>query len=381
MTSTNLRVVHVIHSLGPGGAEHTLVELAGAARDQDMDLSVVSLMPLGSHPFARRIGDLGTRVYSLELASRWDPRGLERSRRLIQRLDPDIVHTHLKHADLVGAWTARRLSIPMVSTLHLIEDPPGVLGRGKRWVAAQARLRTAASTIAVSAPLREWYLETFSTDPNNVVHIPNGVAGPVAYTETERSEMRKELGVRPGAIVAMAVGILRPEKGHAELLEAVNLVSSDIDIQFVVVGDGPQRAALEDQAERLGLVPDRVVFSGYREDVGDVLAVADMVVHPSIEDALPTALLYALAAGRPIVATDVGGIPEIVTPEVGTLVAPGSSRALAGGVHEILARLPARDMEEAARARFADEYDASVWAARLRRHYDEVLAQFRANAT
>ena len=374
MIQPRIRVVHVIHSLGPGGAEHTLVELAGVAPEQGMDLSVVSLMPLGSNSFPRQLTDRGAEVHSLNLASRGDPRGMERGRRLIQGLAPDIVHTHLKHADLVGAWSARRLGIPMVSTLHLIEDAPTTLDRGKRWLAAQARLRTAAVTIAVSQPLREWYLGTFLADSGDVVHIPNGVANPAVSTDAERSAIRREFGVRPGAVMATTVGILRPEKGHAVMLSAADRLSSDIDVQFVVVGDGPEREVLEGKARRLGLIPERVVFAGYREDVAEVLAASDIVVHPSLEDALPTALLYALAAGRPIVASDVGGIPEIVTPDIGLLVRPSDPDALADALNEMIGRLPASHIEDAGRKRFAEEYDASIWAARLRRQYDDILA-------
>lgn len=372
---SNIHVVHVIHSLGPGGAEHTLVELALAASEQQMKLSVVSLMPLGSNPYPDQLRELGIEVYTLDLATRWDPRGLERGRRVMQELEPDIIHTHLKHADLVGAWASRRLGIPMVSTLHLIEHAPTTVGRGKRWLAAQARLWTAARTIAVSQPLREWYLDAFAADPTAVVQIPNGVAGPDPTTDDDRIAVRRELGVRPDAIIAMAVGVLRPEKGHAQLLEAADRINPDIDVQFVVVGDGSERAALEDQARRSGLVPDRVVFAGFRDDVPAALTASDFVIHPSLEDALPTALLYALAAGLPIVASDVGGIPEIVTPEIGILVPPGSVDALVEGVEDMIERLPASDMRAAARFRFAAEYDASIWASRLRMLYDEVLVE------
>lgn len=376
MTAPNIAVAHVIHSLGPGGAEHTLVEMALAASEQQIKLSVVSLMPLESNLYPAQLRELGLEVETLDLATRWDPRGLERGRRVIRDLEPDIIHTHLKHADLVGAWASRRLGIPMVSTLHLIEHAPTPVGRGKRWLAAQTRLRSAARTIAVSEPLREWYLATFAADPTAVVEIPNGVAKPSPTTDDDRIAVRREFGVRSDATMAVTVGVLRPEKGHIQLLEAAERISPDIDVQFVVVGDGPERASLEDRAHRAGLVPDRVVFAGFRDDVPTVLAASDFVIHPSLEDALPTALLHALAAGLPVVASDIGGIPEIVTPDIGILVRPGSVDALVEGVDEMIERLPAPDMRAAARARFAAEYEASIWASRLRRLYDEVLAEY-----
>ncbi|MCL7960270.1 MAG: glycosyltransferase [marine benthic group bacterium] len=377
MTPATIRVVHIIHALGPGGAEHTLVELALAASEQQMVLCVVSLMPLGSNSYAGRLRELGIEVHTLDLASRWDPRGLERGRRTIEEFEPDIIHSHLKHADLVGAWASRRLGIPLVSTLHLIEHAPTAVGRGKRWLAAQARLLAASRTIAVSEPLRDWYLDTFRADPATVVRIPNAVASIDPASDGDRLAVRREMGVRPAAILAVTIGVLRPEKGHTQLLAAVERIRSDIDVQFVIVGDGPERAALEAEALRSGLMPDRVVFAGFRDDVPAVLAASDLVIHPSLEDALPTALLYALAAGVPVVASDVGGIPEIVTPGTGILVRPGSADALAEGVQEMIERLPADDMRAAARARFRQEYEVSIWALRLRTLYDEVLAEYR----
>lgn len=380
MTQAPLHVVHVIHSLGPGGAEHTLVDLAGVAPGQNMTMSVVSLMPFGSDPYPRLLSQSGVKVRTVDLPSRWDPRALVRGSRIIESLDPDVIHTHLKHADLVGARTARRIKVPMVSTLHLIEDAPTAIGRGKRRVAAQARLSTAARTIAVSEPLREWYLDTFPADPSSIVHIPNGVAGPDPVADSRRGAIRREFGIRPGALMAVSVGILRPEKGHKLLVDAVERLSPDIDIQFVIVGDGPERAVLERRAAAADLAPDRVIFAGFREDVPDLLAASDLVVHPSLEDALPTALLHALGAGVPVVATDVGGIPEIVTPDIGILVRPGSADALVEGVQRMIEQLPAVDMSNSARARFAEKYDAAIWVARLRRLYDEVIAEYHRTA-
>lgn len=374
---TRLSIVHVIHSLGPGGAEHTLVDLAEKAPGQGMDLHVVSLMPLRSHPYPRRLVELGTDVHSLELSSRWDPRGLTRGSRLIESLRPDVVHSHLKHADLVAAWTARRLGIPMVSTLHLIEDAPTAVGRAKRRLAAQARLHTAARTIAVSSALRDWYVAGFPVDPNRVVRLPNGVARPESPPAAQRNTIRSELGIRPDALMGTMVGIMRPDKGHEQLLDAVHLMSADTNLQFAILGDGPLRGELEDQARHLRLGPDRVVFAGFREDVAEVLSASDFVVHPTLDDALPTALLHALAAGRPIVASDTGGIPEIVTPEIGILIPPGNVTALVDGLERMVALMPAPEMGSAAQTRFNEEFDSEIWAKRLRRLYEEVLVEHR----
>jgi glycosyltransferase involved in cell wall biosynthesis len=368
-----LRIVHIIHALGPGGAEHTLVDLAREAPDHSIDLHVVSLMDFGAHPYPRQLRALGAGVHSLGLPSRWDPRSLGRGLRLVRDLEPDAVHSHLKHADLVAAWVAWRLDLPMISTLHVIEDAPTTIGRFKRLMAGQARLRIASRTVAVSEALRRWYLETFNADPARVVRIPNGVHRPALVAD--RTTVRESLGVRHDAVVATMVGIMRPDKGHQQLIAAVAQLQSGADVQFVLLGDGPLRSEFEAQAVDLGLTSDRLIFAGFREDVPDILAASDLVVHPSLDDALPTALLHALGAGTPVVASDTGGIPEIIDSEVGMLVPPGQVDELVAALQELIELLPSPTMTAAAKARFENEFAASIWASRLRNLYEEVVAE------
>jgi len=364
-----LRVCHVIHSLGPGGAEAVLVDLAQAASQARLQLSVVSLTPTDGEPYnAARLRAAGVSVTAVPASTRWSPVGLQRGVRSIRRTQPDVIHSHLKHADLVGAAASQRLGVPLVSTLHLIEDAVTPLGRGKRWLAAQARVRRAAATIAVSAALRDWYTECFRVDPSRVHVIPNGVTRPT-IEPSARTRLRDSFGIAPDETVAVMVGIMRPGKGHEELLDALTHV--DVGVRFLFVGDGPLRAELE--ARAASLRPGRVIFTGFRTDVADLLGAADIVVHPSLFDALPTALISALAVGRPIIATHVGGIPEIVTPDVGVLVEPGDPAALGEAV-TTMARNPRTraQLSAAARRRYETQFEADLWARRLRAVYDEV---------
>ena len=368
-----IRACHVIHSLQRGGAEHLLVDLAAVAPEVGVHLSVVSLMPLEGHAYAGELRGRGVDVRGVDLPTRWDPRGLQRGAAAIAATAPDVVHTHLKHADLVGAWAAARLGVPMVSTLHLIEDAVSRVGRAKRWAAAQARLRRAARTITVSDAQRDWYLGAFpGADADRVVTVRNGVAPPPAVEPAERERLRAELGAGPDQVLAVMVGIMRPAKGHAELLDAARRLPDDGSITFALLGDGPLRGELEATAAARGGAP--VVFAGFRDDVARVLAAADLVVHPSLAEALPTALIHALGAGVPSVASDVGGIPEVVTPEAGVLVPAGDGEALAREVADLASDADRRRaLGAGARRRFDQEFDVRRWAERLRAVYDDVL--------
>jgi glycosyltransferase involved in cell wall biosynthesis len=166
------------------------------------------------------------------------------------------------------------------------------------------------------------------------------------------------------------VTVLRAGKGH-DVAAAALAQLDDPRVKLVVCGDGPDRAAIERELAPLG---DAVVMAGHRTDVMRVLDAADVLLHPTREDAFPTTLLEAAAAGVPVVATAVGGVPEIVTPDTGRLVpAPPQPADVARALGELLGddALRAR-MGTAARERFAGEFTARAWAQRLRALYEEV---------
>jgi glycosyltransferase involved in cell wall biosynthesis len=364
------RATHVIHDLRPGGAEHVLVDLASVARRAGIELSVVSLLPIDGLRYAAALVESGVRVETLGLRAWWDPRGPKRMRRVLADLAPDLVHTHLKHADVIGGRAAARLGIPHVSTLHLVEDDPGRVAAWKRDVAVRSRMRTAERTVAVSDALRDWYLSHSGAPPESVVTLRNGVPDPGPSDLAETEAVRRELDVPEHALVAVMVAVMRPGKGHDVLIEAARLVE-DSSVVFVLVGGGVEEPGL--RADAAG--DDRIVFAGFRDDVSRVLAASDFVVHPSLADALPTALIHALAAGRPIIASDVGGIPEIVPERGGLLVPPGDAAALASAIDRMASAADTRDwMGKRGRERYDAEFQAITWAEGLRDLYGEIVA-------
>jgi glycosyltransferase involved in cell wall biosynthesis len=370
-----IRACHLIHDLRAGGAEHLLADLACLAPEAGFELSVVSMMPLDGRRFSSVLADRGVPVCSLDLTSRWDPRGPRRARAALAGLRADVVHSHLKHADIVASFAAPRLGIPMVSTLHLIEDEVSPLGRLKRFVAARRRMRRAACTIAVSEAARRWYLGKHGEDPGRVVTIHNGVRDPGPVSQDDRVSLRRELGVPERAPLVATIALLRPGKGHQVLLEAAAALPG---VWFAVIGDGPEEDRLRQLARRIG-VADRVVFAGFREDVARIAATADVVAHPALADALPTSLIHAAASGAAVVASDVGGIPEIVGDGAGLLVAPGDPSDLSGAIAGLLAdEEHRRAVGEAARRRFEDLFEGRAWARRLAEVYRGLSSTQRA---
>lgn len=366
-----LKVAHVIHSLGPGGAEHVLVDLAGAAPAAAIELVVVALSPVPDPVHARDLVRLGVPVVQLDLG-RWDPRAVPRTLAVLREHGVQVVHTHLKHADIAGSLAAARLGVPAVSTLHLIESAPvRRIDRLKRRLGLVVRRRLADVTIAVSTAQQEWYRTLARAD--DVVVLPNGVADPGVPTAAARTAVRAALGVEEDGTLAVSASLMRPEKGHHLLLDALERLPDYLDLTVALAGNGPLLGELTARVERTPALRRRVRLLGYRDDVPALLGAADLVVHTSLADALPTTLIHALGVGVPAVATDVGGIADIVTPRTGLLVRPDAAE-IAKAVEALATDAHHRaELGRGARERFLAEFAAPVWSARLRAVYESVL--------
>jgi glycosyltransferase involved in cell wall biosynthesis len=206
-----------------------------------------------------------------------------------------------------------------------------------------------------------------------VTVVRNGVRGIVP--EGAGARVRAELGIPAEAVVVTILAALRPEKAHDVAAEAVARVRERVpSVHLLVVGEGP---TLPDVERWLAPLGDAATIAGYRTDVMAVLGATDVLLHPPRFDALPTAVIEAGAAGVPVVATRVGGIPEIVADgETGVLVpAPPEPAAVAAALEPLVADAELRGrLGAASRERFVREFSAESWARRLRALYDAVLA-------
>ena len=375
-----LTVAHIIHSLGAGGAEAVLVELARTALSAGLHLIVVGLSDARSgtgidRRAVPRLQELGATVYEMH-AARYDPTVAVALVKILRDERVDIVHTHMKHADVVGSLAARLARLPSVSTLHVIEIPTSRAHRLRVAAAVLARRRMSSFVIALSSAQRRWYKQYAGADaPISVV--PNGVAEP--QVTRNRAAIRAEIGVPEDALLAVCVSLLRPEKGHVDILEAIRQMPEDLRVVVAMAGDGPLLSSIQSTVDSDAFLHERVRVLGFRSDVADLLAASDFVIHPSLEDALPTALISALAAARPIVATNVGGIPDIVGPGYGFLVEAGHPSALRAGIEQMAAAFrcnpPAVEaMRRACRERYESRFSAEIWAHNLRAVYEPVIA-------
>jgi glycosyltransferase involved in cell wall biosynthesis len=369
-----LHVLVIIDSLTAGGAEMLLSEFAAGAPSAGLRLSVAYLGDRDGSPAAARLRERGVEPVALDLRGLLHPPSLMRVRRHVASVAPDIVHTHLDYADTAGGLAAWSLGVPVVSTVHVMEWTAGSgRDRLRNRLIAFARRRFAARVVAVSAASRRALLAAGLDRPERVVTIRNGV---VAEPRSGAGQaLRARLGVAPEDPVAIQVAVLRPGKGHAVAAEAVARARERIPgLRLLVAGDGPDRAAVERAVAPLG---DGAVMLGHCDDVMAALDAADVLMHPSEVDAFPTVLLEAMAAGLPVVATAVGGIPEIVGDgETGLLVsAPAQPDELAQALERILDPAIRQRLGDAGRARYEQEFTAQRWAARTRELYERVLGR------
>lgn len=269
--------------------------------------------------------------------------GLWRLWRLMRTGRFAAVQTFTHHSNLLGIPLAWLAGVPVrLASHHGIENFPAWPNRLHTWM---INLGLATRLAVVSEQVRQQSIAD-GISPARIVLIPNGVAQAPAAADT-RPRLRRQLGVSDGGSLVLSVGRLAPQKGQHYLLQAVPAVLAQWpQTVFALVGDGASRPELEAEAQRLG-IESQVRFLGTQANVPDWLAAADVFVLPSISEGLPVALLEAMIAGRAVVATDVGGVGEVVQDgQTGRLVPPADAPALAHGLLDLL-------QDEAKRSRLA----------------------------
>lgn len=367
-----LHVLALIDSLNWGGAERLLADLALGCRPAGVRLSVAYLADVHGSPAAARLRAAGVEPVLVPIAGLLRPAAVRAVRRHVARVAPDVVHTHLTYADVLGGLAARSLGIPAVATLHVAEQRRDIRGRAKAALAARVRRHCAGRVLAVSDSARGACLAATGELPARIVTVRNGTAArPVPGAG---AAVRAELGIAPDELVAGIVTVLRAGKGHDVAIAATRMLRRRFPrLRLLVAGDGPAAPEVRRMAAALG---DGAILTGHRSDVMELLDAVDVLVHPSRADALPTVLLEAMAAGVPIVASAVGGIPEIVEHGTsGILVDEATgARELAAAMATALADADLRRrLADGGRARLTAEFSAERWAERLRCAYDDVL--------
>lgn len=334
----------LLHVVGPskfGGDSVLVLELARAAVAHGFRVDVIAGDPRFQELIrAEGLGLVDLDVLEREIRPAADLAALVRLSALLRRSSYDIVHTHTSKPGVIGRLAATRSGVPgIMHTVHLFgfHEESGPLATGVYSRVERAAAHWCDRIVTVSEYHRDWALRLGIGTAEKVVAIPNGVPTHRASGRRPVADVRAELGVADRLLV-VSTGRLAEQKGLEYLVRAIPLLGPDrARVRVVLAGDGPLLAPLTALAAELGVV-DEVRFLGFRRDIGDLLAAADVVALPSLWEGLSISLLEAMAAGRPVITTTIGSNREVTRDgAVAMLVPPKDPGALAAAIRRLLA--------------------------------------------
>lgn len=381
MTEARIRIAYILTPITFGGAEKVSLNFLSTVDRNNFEVKPILLIRPWEEDlyFCRELRTLGYTYETVPVALHRDGdplRVLRVTYQLYSHLRDgsyDLVHTHGYFADICGQIPAKILGIGGVSTCHGFIDT-GMKMKLYIWMDKHA-LRLCRRVLAVSEVIKTELLRGGFPD-SKVTVIPNAVSIPCRGDEFDarRREKRYLLHLAPDDYVVGYLGRLSAEKGLAYLLEAgALLLNACMRIKLLMVGDGPERGLLEQQAKTMGL-EDSVIFAGFQTDPENWYPVFDVFALPSLTEGTPLALLESMAAGLPVVASAVGGVPKIVSDGVNGLLVPP---AVPLAIKEKLQLLHADSelslrLGEAGRETIQAEFSIGGWCRHIENCYSEI---------
>ncbi|MBI4420548.1 MAG: glycosyltransferase [Gemmatimonadetes bacterium] len=367
----NPGIALAIETDGPGGAERMVAQMGTCLRAKGYRVVVV-LPEEGEGWLAGELRNTGVETDTFRIDHRLDFRCARKLAEVYRRHHIALAHSHEFSAAVYGAWAAWLAGIPHVITMH---GSRYYAGRLRRRLALRTAMATSGSVVAVSRTLARHIARDLWIRPSHVRVLMNGAQ----LSPVSESTLRNELGLGATDRLLLSVGNLYPVKGHRHLLEALARLSRDHStIHVAIAGRGELKGSLRQAAQDLGIA-SRVHFLGLRSDIPNLLAAADAFVLPSLSEGLPLALLEAMLAGCPVVASNVGEIRAVLAGgEAGRLVPPGDPAALAAAISALLANpAQARALGAAAAQRAARRYSVERMSGRYEEIYLRLLKSRR----
>lgn len=369
-----LRVLHVQKVAGIGGAERHLLSLLPRLGDRGVEVRMVVLATREAHRFVEPLRAAGVSVGTIPAGPDLNPFVVRALGRAIAAFRPDVVHTHLIHADTHGQVAARLAGVPGVSSIH---GTHRFYTRPPYRSAARVAGRLARRTIAISEHVGRFLRTRRLAPPERIRVVPYGIDVDAWAPPHDRTAARARLGIGPGQVALGFASRLIPHKGHDFLLSALERGHERLPhLRVLIAGDGPLRQPLE--ARSAARLPAGVVrFLGFVEDVRPLVHACDTMAFltmPALSEGFGLAALEAMAAGRPVLVTAVGALPEIVIDgETGIAVRPGEVADLADALVRVAsdAALRAR-LGRGGRRRAAREFGLEGMIERTLAVYREV---------
>lgn len=375
------KVLHVIGGGEVGGAE---IHVLNLLREMNKDAFQPRVCCLCPEPFLQLLQREAVQGFTLDMRSRMDFSAIPKLAKYMKEEQITLLHTHGVRANLVGRLASRLAGVPVsVTTVHSVLklDYPKPMDR---WFNYWVERLTAPLThrfIAVSDSLKKDLVER-GVPEKNISVIYNGI--PVEQTDLERIEhfansLRRSWQLQEGEVALGMIARFHPVKGHRFLLEAVkHLNVPQSSFKLILVGDGQLRSEIEQLVGELGL-DDQVVFAGFAKDVKPYLQAMDVVVVPSLSEGFGLSAVEAMAFQKPVIATRVGGLEEIIQHQKnGLLVSPGDSLALAAELEHLIGNARLRQqIAKAGQERVFKDFTLEKMVDRTQAVYTSMLWEHR----
>lgn len=371
----------ILQSNYVGGTERAFLHLLGGIPRDEYEVAIGLDDTMLASDFAREVAMHECAIIPFrDVVSKRDWQGMRDTVNRIRRFRPDIIHIHLNHplANPFLAFAAKAAGVRRI----VLTEQLNILLEQQVFGRARVRLycRLADTVVAVSQDVRQGLTGYYGVAGANIIVIENAIDAQRIAAEVgsaDRGALRQQLGFSPEVFLIGCVAVLRQQKGQLFLVDAMPAVLAAVpNARLVLIGDGEGRQEIEERVQALGLV-DAVHFLGWRADATKLLAALDAFVLPSLYEGLPLALLEAMAAGLPIVATNVDGTRDAVENRVsGILIESMNAPALASAIVEVAGNPPlARALAQAALQRVRTMYDVLVMRRRYLELYEQLLGQ------
>ena len=336
-----IKILHILHSLQVGGLENGVVNLINSLDSDRFEHAICCISSSG--PMANRI-QRPLKIYSLGKGERKDYLLSLKIARVIKKVMPDIVHTRNWGA-IDGVVASRLAGVKRVIHGEHGREAADPMGTNSRRNRLRKSLHPLVSRfVTVSGDLKNWLVDVVGIPGEKTVQIINGVDTVKFRPPEDKAKVKVSLGIEPDTFVIGTVGRLDPVKDYRTLLKAFALMrngaNNRIKRRLVITGSGPEEQDLKKRAADLGVI-DNVYFLGERKDIPNVLQAMDVYVLPSVAEGISNTILEAMAAGLPIIATRVGGNPELIEEDSnGFLFKPGDHNELEKKLSLYQSRLP-----------------------------------------
>ncbi len=373
-----LRVLQVVDGFRMGGAENKLVELIAHLNKKKFEVTLANVGPRGA--LENKFEQLGVETFHFPRRFAFDPLPVWQLSRLMRQRRIDVVQTTLLWADLVGPVAAAWAKVPVVLSWETVSHEGDPFHNNfQRRIGYRWAMKWVDVIVPVSEEIKRSLIRRrqISAEKIRVIHYGVDLK---KFRSTGRAAMlakRAEVGASAETILFGVVARLEPPKGHRYLLAALpEVVKQYPQFQLLLIGDGALRAELEAQTRELGL-QRHVTFLGARHDVSELLNAIDFFILPSVSEGLPNVLLEAMACQKPVMATDVGGIPEVVRHgENGYLVSPGETLALQNMIlRSLTERAQWNELAQRARQTVETAFSLEYQMSRFEALYTEFFAR------